>query len=127
MADLEKLVEDLSSLTVLEIADLKTMLEEKWGVTAAAMPAMAMAGALPVAAAVEEVEEKTEFDVVLTDFGAKKINVIKAVRQLTALGLKEAKDLVESAPVPVQEAISKEAAEDAKKLLEEAGASVEVK
>jgi len=127
MADLEKLVEDLSSLTVLEIADLKTMLEEKWGVTAATMPAMAMAGALPVAAAVEEVEEQTEFDVVLTDFGAKKINVIKAVRQLTALGLKEAKDLVESAPVPVQEAISKEAAEEAKKLLEEAGATVDVK
>lgn len=127
MADLEKLVEDLSNLTVLEIADLKTMLEEKWGVTAAAMPAMAMAGVLPVAAAVEEVEEKTEFDVVLTDFGAKKINVIKAVRQLTALGLKEAKDLVEGAPVPVQEGISKEAAEEAKKLLEEAGATVEVK
>lgn len=127
MADLEKLVEDLSSLTVLEIADLKTMLEEKWGVTAATMPAMAMAGALPVAAAVEEVEEQTEFDVVLTDFGAKKINVIKAVRQLTALGLKEAKDLVEGAPVPVQEGISKEAAEEAKKLLEEAGATVEVK
>ncbi len=127
MADLEKLVEDLSNLTVLEIADLKTMLEEKWGVTAATMPAMAMAGVLPVAAAVEEVEEKTEFDVVLTDFGAKKINVIKAVRQLTALGLKEAKDLVEGAPVPVQEGISKEAAEEAKKLLEEAGATVEVK
>jgi large subunit ribosomal protein L7/L12 len=127
MADLEKLVEDLSSLTVLEVADLKTMLEEKWGVSAAAMPAMAMAGMMPAAAAAEEVEEQTEFDVILTDFGAKKINVIKAVRQLSALGLKEAKDLVESAPVPVQEAVSKEAAEDAKKVLEEAGATVEVK
>jgi large subunit ribosomal protein L7/L12 len=127
MADLEKLVEELSSLTVLEVADLKSMLEEKWGVSAAAMPAMAMAGMVPAAAVAEEVEEQTEFDVVLTDFGAKKINVIKAVRQLTALGLKEAKDLVESAPAPIQEAVSKEAAEDAKKLLEEAGASVEVK
>jgi large subunit ribosomal protein L7/L12 len=127
MADLEKIVEDLSSLTVLEIADLKTMLEEKWGVTAAAMPAMAMAGMMPAAAVAEEEEEQTEFDVVLKDFGAKKINVIKAVRQLTALGLKEAKDLVESAPAPIQEAVSKEAAEDAKKLLEEAGATVEVK
>ena len=127
MADLEKLVEELSGLSVLEVAELKTMLEEKWGVTAAAMPAMAMAGAMPVAAAVEEEEEQTEFDVVLTDFGAKKINVIKAVRQLTALGLKEAKDLVESAPAPVQEGVSKEAADDAKKVLEEAGAAVEIK
>jgi large subunit ribosomal protein L7/L12 len=126
MADLEKLVDDLSGLSVLEIAELKSMLEEKWGVTAAAMPAMAMAGAMPVAAAEEE-EEKTEFDVILQDFGAKKINVIKAVRQLTALGLKEAKDLVESAPAPIQEAVSKEAAADAKKVLEEAGATVEVK
>jgi len=127
MADLEKLVEELSGLTVLEVAELKTMLEDKWGVTAAAMPAMAMAGVMPVAAAVEEEEEQTEFDVILTDFGAKKINVIKAVRQLTALGLKEAKDLVESAPAPIQEGVSKEAAADAKKLLEESGATVEVK
>jgi large subunit ribosomal protein L7/L12 len=127
MADLEKLVEDLSGLTVLEIAELKDLLEEKWGVTAAAMPAMAMAGAMPALAAEEEEEEKTEFDVVLTDFGAKKINVIKAVRQLTTLGLKEAKDLVESAPAPVQEGISKEAAEEAKSVLEEAGATVELK
>ena len=126
MADLEKIVEELSTLNVLEIAELKQLLEDKWGVTAAA-PAMAMAGAMPVAAAAEEVEEKTEFDVVLTDFGAKKINVIKAVRQLSALGLKEAKDLVESAPAPVQEGVAKEAAEDAKKLLEEAGATAEVK
>jgi len=127
MADLEKLVDDLSGLSVLEIAELKSMLEEKWGVTAAVMPAMAMAGAMPMAAAAEEEEEKTEFDVILQDFGAKKINVIKAVRQLTALGLKEAKDLVESAPAPIQEAVSKEAAAEAKKLLEEAGATVEVK
>jgi large subunit ribosomal protein L7/L12 len=127
MADLEKLVDELSSLTVLEVAELKSMLEEKWGVTAAAMPAMAMAGALPMAVAEVEEEEKTEFDVILKDFGPKKIEVIKAVRKLTALGLKEAKDLVESAPSPVQEAVSKEAAEEAKKALEEAGATVELK
>ena len=101
MADIAKLVEELSSLTVLEVAELKTLLEEKWGVTAAAMPAMGMAGMMP-AAAEEEVEEKTEFDVILKDFGHKKINVIKAVRKLTALGLKEAKDLVESASAPIQ-------------------------
>jgi large subunit ribosomal protein L7/L12 len=127
MADLDKLVEELSSLTVLEVAELKDKLEDKWGVTAAAMPAMGMMGMMPMAAAEEEAEEKTEFDVVLTDFGAKKINVIKAVRQLTALGLKEAKDLVESAPAPVQEGVSKEAADDAKKVLEDAGATAEVK
>jgi large subunit ribosomal protein L7/L12 len=127
MADLEKIVEELSGLNVLEIAELKQMLEDKWGVTAAAMPAMAVAGAIPAAAAVEEEEEQTEFDVILKDFGAKKINVIKAVRQLTSLGLKEAKDQVESAPAPVQEGVAKESAEDAKKLLEEAGATVEVK
>ena len=126
MADLEKLVEELGSLTVLEVAELKTMLEEKWGVSAAAMPAMAMPGMMPAAAAEEE-EEKTEFDVILKDFGPKKINVIKAVRKLTTLGLKEAKDLVESAPAPIHEAISKEAAEEAKKALEEAGATVEIK
>jgi large subunit ribosomal protein L7/L12 len=127
MADLQKIVDELSTLNVLEIAELKTLLEEKWGVTAAAMPAMAMPGAMPAAVAAEEVEEQTEFDVILTDFGAKKINVIKAVRQLTSLGLKEAKDLVESAPAPVQEAISKEAAEESKKVLEDAGAAVELK
>jgi large subunit ribosomal protein L7/L12 len=127
MADLENLVEQLSGLTVLEIAELKTMLEEKWGVTAAAMPAMAMAGMMPAAIAEEEEEEKTEFDVILKDFGPKKIEVIKAVRKLTALGLKEAKDLVESAPAPVQEAVSKEAADSARKELEDAGATVEVK
>ena len=124
MADLEKLVQELGSLTVLEIAELKQMLEEKWGVTAVT----AMAAAVPtLAEAVEEEEEKTEFDVILQDFGPKKIEVIKAVRKLTALGLKEAKDLVESAPSPVLEAVSKEAAEDAKKELEAAGAAVEVK
>ena len=125
MAELEKLVEELSGLSVLEVAELKTLLEEKWGVTAAA-PVM---GAMPgmMAAAVEEVEEKTEFDVVLKDFGVKKINVIKAVRKLTALGLKEAKDLVESAPAPIQEGVSKEAADDAKAKLEEQGATIEIK
>ena len=127
MADLQKIVEELSSLTVLEIAELKSLLEAKWGVTAAAMPMMAGPGA--ASAAVTEVveEEKTEFDVILKDFGAKKINVIKAVRQLTNLGLKEAKDLVEGAPASVQQAVSKQAAEDARKILEEAGATVEVK
>jgi large subunit ribosomal protein L7/L12 len=125
MADLVKLVEELSGLSVLEVAELKTLLEEKWGVTAAAP----MMGAMPglAAAAVEEVEEKTEFDVILKDFGVKKINVIKAVRKMTSLGLKEAKDLVEGAPAPIQEGISKEAAEEAKKALEEAGATVEIK
>ena len=127
MADLQKIVEELSSLTVLEIAELKSLLEAKWGVTAAAMPMMAGPGAAPTAAAEVVEEEKTEFDVILKDFGAKKINVIKAVRQLTNLGLKEAKDLVEGAPASVQQAVSKQAAEDARKLLEEAGATVEVK
>jgi large subunit ribosomal protein L7/L12 len=126
MADIAKLVEELSSLSVLEVAELKEQLEEKWGVTAAAMPAGAMAGMMP-AMAQEEEEEKTEFDVILQDFGPKKIEVIKAVRKMTTLGLKEAKDLVESAPAPVQEGISKEAAEEAKKALEEAGATVELK
>lgn len=131
MADLEKIVEELSSLTILEAAELKTMLEEKWGVTAAAGGGMMMmAGAMPGAAGgapVEEEEEKTEFDVVLTDVGPKKINVIKAVRGFTNLGLKEAKELVEGAPSTVLEAASKEAAEDAKAKLEEAGAKVDIK
>lgn len=130
MADLEKLVEDLSSLTILEASELKTLLEEKWGVTAAAGGGMMMmAGAMPgaEAAAAEEVEEQTEFDVILADVGPKKINVIKAVRSLTSLGLKEAKELVEGAPATVVEQVSKDAAEDAKKALEEAGAKVEVK
>lgn len=125
MADLEKLVQELGSLTVLEVAQLKQMLEDKWGVTAAAPMAAGMM--MPMAAPVVEEEEKTEFDVILKDFGPKKIEVIKVVRKLTALGLKEAKDLVESAPAPVQEGISKDAAQEAKKELEEAGATVEVK
>jgi len=128
MADLKKLVDELSGLTVLEVAELKSMLEEKWGVTAAAaMPTMAMPGMVTAAAPVEEEEEKTEFDVILKDFGPKKIEVIKAVRKITSLGLKEAKDLVEGAPAPVQEGVSKEAAAEAKKILEEAGAVVEIK
>ena len=126
MADLEKLVDELSELTLLEAAELKTMLEEKWGVTAAAPMAMGMMPGM-MAAAAEEEEEKTEFDVVLTDVGPKKIQVIKAVRGLTDLGLKEAKDLVESAPSTVMEAVTKEAAEDAKAKLEAEGAVVEVK
>ena len=125
MADLAKIVEDLSSLTVLEAAELSKMLEEKWGVSAAAPVAVAAAGggAAPAAA----VEEKTEFDVVLADAGANKINVIKEVRAITALGLKEAKDLVDGAPKPVKEGVSKAEAEDIKKKLEAAGAKVELK
>ncbi len=128
MADLEKLVEQLSELTLMEAAELKTMLEEKWGVTAASgMPMMMPGMAMGAAAEAEEVEEKTEFDVVLKDVGPKKINVIKAVRSFTTLGLAEAKQLVDSAPVTVMEAVSKEAAEDAKSKLEAEGAVVEVK
>ena len=127
MADLQKLVDQLSELTILEAAELKTLLEEKWGVTAASGMPMMM-GAMPVAgeAAVEE-EEKTEFDVVIKDVGPKKINVIKAVRSFTSLGLAEAKALVDSAPVTVLEAVTKEAAEEAKGKLEAEGAVVEVK
>ena len=124
MADLEKIVEEISGLSLLEAADLVKMLEEKLGVSAAAPMAMAMPMA---AAAAEEEEEKTEFDVVLKDIGPKKIEVIKAVRQLTALGLREAKELVDGAPSTVLEAVAKEAAEDAKSKLEAAGAGVEVK
>lgn len=125
MADLEKIVEELSELTLLEAAQLKDMLEEKWGVTAAAPMAM---GAMPMmAAAAEEEEEKTEFNVVLSDIGPKKIQVIKAVRGLTDLGLKEAKDLVEAAPSTVMEGVPKDVAEDAKAKLEAEGASVEIK
>ncbi|MCY3945112.1 MAG: 50S ribosomal protein L7/L12 [Anaerolineaceae bacterium] len=126
MAELEKLVEELSELTILEAAELKTMLEEKWGVTAASgMPMMVAAAANGDAA--EEEEEQTEFDVVLADIGPKKINVIKAVRALTSLGLREAKELVESAPSTVLEQISKEAAGDAKSKLEAEGAKVDLK
>ncbi len=124
MADLAKIVEDLSNLTVLEASELSKMLEEKWGVSAAAPVAVAAAGA---AAPAEAAEEQTEFDVILAEAGANKINVIKEVRAITGLGLKEAKDLVEAAPKAVKEAISKGEAEDIKKKLEDAGAKVTVK
>ena len=124
MADLQKIVDELSTLTVLEAADLAKMLEEKWGVSAAAPVAMMAAGA---AAPAEAAEEKTEFNVILTAVGAQKINVIKEVRAVTSLGLKEAKDLVEGAPKPVVEKVNKEAAEKAKAALESAGAKVSVK
>lgn len=124
MADLQKLAEDLSGLTVLEASELSKMLEEKWGVSAAAPVAMAMPGAAAPAA---EAEEKTEFDVVLAAFGDKKINVIKEVRAITGLGLKEAKDLVEGAPKPVKEGVSKDEADKLKEQLEGAGATVELK
>ena len=123
MADLSKIVDDLSSLTVLEAAELSKMLEEKWGVSAAA-PVAAAAAAGPAAAAAEE---KTEFTVMLTAAGDKKIEVIKEVRAITGLGLKEAKDLVEAAPKPVKEAVSKEEAEKVKATLEKVGAKVELK
>jgi large subunit ribosomal protein L7/L12 len=125
MANLEKLADDLSALTVLEAADLSKMLEEKWGVSAAAPVAVAAA---PGAGGGEAAaEEKDSFDVVLTAFGEKKINVIKEVRAITGLGLKEAKDLVEGAPKPVKEGVGKDEAEEIKKKLEEAGASIELK
>ncbi len=129
MADLSKIVDDLSALTILEASELKKLLEEKWGVTAAVGGPMMMAGmaAAAPAAAAEPEEEQTEFNVILSDVGPKKINVIKVVRTLTNLGLKEAKDLVESAPSTVMEAVGKEAAEDAKTKLEAEGAKVEVK
>jgi len=122
MANLDKIVEELSSLTVMEAADLSKILEEKWGVSAAA----------PVAAAAavvggEVAEEKTEFDVILASFGEKKINVIKEVRAVTGLGLKEAKDMVESAPTPVKEGVGKVEADEIKAKLEAAGATVEIK
>jgi large subunit ribosomal protein L7/L12 len=125
MADLEKIAEDLSNLTVLEAAELTKLLEEKWGVSAAAPVAVAAAPAAGGAAA--PAEEQTEFDVILTAAGANKIAVIKEVRSITGLGLKEAKDLVEGAPKPVKEAASKDEAEEVKKKLEAAGASVELK
>jgi large subunit ribosomal protein L7/L12 len=127
MANLEQLADQLSSLTVLEAAQLSKMLEEKWGVSAAAPVAVAAAAPAAAAAAAEPAEEQTEFDVVLTVVGDKKINVIKEVRAVTSLGLKEAKDLVESAPKTVKEAVKKEEAEQIKKKLEEAGATVEIK
>src|SRR5437763_11954390 len=124
MADLQKLVDDLSKLTVLEAADLAKLLEEKWGVSAAAAVAVAAA---PGGAAAAPVEEKTEFDVILAAHGEKKIEVIKEVRALTGLGLKEAKELVESAPKAVKESVNKEEAEKVKAQLEKAGAKVELK
>jgi large subunit ribosomal protein L7/L12 len=130
MADLDALMEQLDNLSLLEASELVKKLEERWGVSAAAPVAamgMPMAMGEGGAAAAEAEEEKTEFDVMLTDVGAKKINVIKAVRGLTSLGLKEAKDLVESAPAPVLQAVTKEAAEDAKSKLEAEGASVDIK
>ena len=123
MANLEQLAEDLSALTVIEAADLSKMLEEKWGVSAAAPVAVAVAAE----GGGEAAEEKTEFDVVLASFGEKKINVIKEVRAITGLGLKEAKDLVEGAPKAVKEAVSKDEAAEIKTKLEEAGATVELK
>ncbi|RAU20381.1 50S ribosomal protein L7/L12 [Paramagnetospirillum kuznetsovii] len=125
MADLAKLVDDLSALTVLEAAELSKMLEEKWGVSAAAPVAVAAVAAGGGAAAAAE--EQTEFDVILAEAGEKKINVIKEVRAITGLGLKEAKDLVEAAPKAVKEGASKDEAEKIKKVLEEAGAKVQIK
>jgi len=124
MADLQKLVDDLSKLTGIEAADLAKLLEEKWGVSAAAAVAVAAA---PGGAAAAPVEEKTEFTVVLTSHGEKKIEVIKEVRALTGLGLKEAKELVEGAPKPVKEGVNKDEAEKIKAQLEKAGAKVELK
>ena len=126
MADLQKIVDDLSKLTVLEAADLAKMLEEKWGVSAAAPVAVAAAAA-PAAGAAAPVEEQTEFTVTLTNAGDKKINIIKEIRTITGLGLKEAKDLVEGAPKVVKEAASKDEAAKIKKVLEDNGATVEVK
>jgi len=122
-ADLGKIVEELSVLSVLEAAELVSLLEEKWGVSAAAPVAVAAAGVAPAA---EEVEEKTEFDVVIKDAGPKKIDVIKAIRQLTSLGLKESKELAETAGSKILAQVGKEAAEDAKSKLEAAGAVVEL-
>lgn len=129
MADLNQIVNDLSNLTILEAAELKTLLEDKWGVKAASGGGMMMmAGpAAGAAAAAEPAEEQTEFDVTLKESGAKKIEVIKVVRALTGLGLKEAKDAVESAPYKVMEAVSKDKAADAEKQLKEVGATVEIK
>lgn len=127
MADLEKIAEELSSLTVLEAADLAKLLEEKWGVSAAAPVAVAAAAPGGAAGGGEAAEEKTEFDVVLATIGEKKINVIKEVRAMTGLGLKEAKDLVESAPKAIKEGVTKDEAEELKKTLEGVGATVELK
>jgi len=127
MADLTRLVDDLSALSVIEAAQLSKMLEEKWGVSAAAPVAVAAIGGGAAAAAPEAAVEQTEFDVILAAIGEKKINVIKEVRAITSLGLKEAKDLVEAAPKPVKEGVNKEEAAKIKKQLEDAGATVEIK
>ena len=127
MPDLAKLVDDLSTLTVIEAAELSKMLEEKWGVSAAAPVAVAALAGGAAAPAAEAAAEKTEFDVILAAIGEKKINVIKEVRAITSLGLKEAKDLVEAAPRPVKEGVNKEEAAKIKKQLEDAGATVEIK
>ena len=127
MANIEKIVDELSNLTVMEAAELSKALEEKWGVSAAAAVAVAAPGAAASDAGGDAAAEKSEFDVILAAAGDKKINVIKEVRTITGLGLKEAKDLVEAAPKPVKEGASKDEAEEIKKKLEEAGASVEVK
>ncbi len=127
MADLEKIAEDLSNLTVMEAAELSSMLEEKWGVSAAAPVAVAAVGGAAAGGDAAAAEEKDEFDVVLASAGDKKINVIKEVRTITGLGLKEAKDLVESAPKTIKEGVKKEEAEEMKQKLEEAGAGVELK
>jgi large subunit ribosomal protein L7/L12 len=127
MTDLAKLVDELSSLTVLEAAELSKLLEEKWGVSAAAPVAVAAAPAAGAGAAAPAAEEQTEFTVILADAGDKKINIIKEVRTITGLGLKEAKDLVEGAPKPVKEGVSKDEAAKIKKVLEDNGAKVEVK
>jgi large subunit ribosomal protein L7/L12 len=126
MTDLARLVDDLSALSVIEAAQLSKLLEEKWGVSAAAPVAVAAAGGA-AAAAPEAAVEKTEFDVILAAIGEKKINVIKEVRAITSLGLKEAKDLVEAAPKPIKEGVNKEEAAKIKKQLEDAGATVEIK
>ena len=127
MANIEKIVDELSNLTVMEASELSKALEEKWGVSAAAAVAVAAPGAAASDAGGDAAAEKSEFDVILTAAGDKKINVIKEVRTITGLGLKEAKDLVEAAPKPVKEGASKDEVEEIKKKLEEAGASVEVK
>ena len=126
MTDLARLVDDLSALSVIEAAQLSKLLEEKWGVSAAAPVAVAAAGGAATAAP-EAAVEKTEFDVILAAIGEKKINVIKEVRAITSLGLKEAKDLVEAAPKPIKEGVNKEEAAKIKKQLEDAGATVEIK
>ena len=127
MADLEKIAEDLSALTVLEAAELATLLEEKWGVSAAAPVAVAAAGGAAVGGGEAAAEEKDEFDVILTEAGANKIAAIKEVRAITGLGLKEAKELVEGAPKPVKEGVAKDEAEEIKKKLEAAGSKAELK